>query len=398
MQKILKNPVNHAVCETVDQKEILNRVQNDSYGDLAVCHLRKLDDTKKSFDRVQNGDEAVAANDNQSVETLTRISNFRRAQIEILPSHKERGVFARLFCTSQGKEILNQVQNDSCGDLADCHPRETVDQKEILSQVQNDSYADLADCHSCEMDDMKKSKTSRKKAAFTLAEVLIAIGIIGVVAALTIPTISNNLRAKKLQSQFNKAFSDLNQLTRLVYQDTGMTFRENEIEVRSKNNTGSVSTPMAKFFFKYLKGYQHTNLSPYNYDKFRGLTNLTLGGEETTAYLCDRSNVFLDNAGRFFSLDDNTLNNICVDINGADRPNKWGVDRFIFYVTETNSVIPYTGASGGWGSLPLTPVTDEKKIENNCKSTSYAACSYFALKNKSPEGKGDYWHDFLNGK
>jgi hypothetical protein len=73
---------------------------------------------KKAFDRVQNNDKAVAEFEGQSVETLTRISNFRRAQIEILPSHSERGIFARLFHPLQGKEILNRVQNDSYGDLA----------------------------------------------------------------------------------------------------------------------------------------------------------------------------------------------------------------------------------------------------------------------------------------
>ena len=36
----------------------------------------------------------------------------------------------------------------------------------------------------------------RKKRAFTLAEVLITLGIIGVVAALTIPTLINNYQTK----------------------------------------------------------------------------------------------------------------------------------------------------------------------------------------------------------
>ena len=38
---------------------------------------------------------------------------------------------------------------------------------------------------------------------FTLAEVLITLGIIGVVAAMTIPALMNNVRATKLKSQFN---------------------------------------------------------------------------------------------------------------------------------------------------------------------------------------------------
>lgn len=45
---------------------------------------------------------------------------------------------------------------------------------------------------------------------FTLAEVLITLGIIGVVAAMTIPTLMVNLRAEKLKSQFEKTYADLN--------------------------------------------------------------------------------------------------------------------------------------------------------------------------------------------
>ena len=58
-----------------------------------------------------------------------------------------------------------------------CHPELVSGSqkvKEILNQVQNDNY----------------KKLPKKKLAFTLAEVLITLGIIGVVAAITIPTLS----------------------------------------------------------------------------------------------------------------------------------------------------------------------------------------------------------------
>ena len=48
---------------------------------------------------------------------------------------------------------------------------------------------------------------SLKKAAFTLAEVLITLGIIGVVAAMTIPTISHNIQQAVLKNQFKKFYS-----------------------------------------------------------------------------------------------------------------------------------------------------------------------------------------------
>lgn len=49
------------------------------------------------------------------------------------------------------------------------------------------------------------------KAGFTLAEVLITLGIIGVVAAMTIPTLISNTNSAKFKSQYKKTLSTLNQ-------------------------------------------------------------------------------------------------------------------------------------------------------------------------------------------
>ena len=45
----------------------------------------------------------------------------------------------------------------------------------------------------------------KKKAAFTLAEVLITLGIIGIVAAMTLPTLLSNVQDKILESESKKA-------------------------------------------------------------------------------------------------------------------------------------------------------------------------------------------------
>lgn len=50
-----------------------------------------------------------------------------------------------------------------------------------------------------------------KKDAFTLAEILITIGIIGVVAALTIPLLIQNSNSKKFVTQYKKSLSTLDQ-------------------------------------------------------------------------------------------------------------------------------------------------------------------------------------------
>ena len=50
-----------------------------------------------------------------------------------------------------------------------------------------------------------------KRSGFTLAEVLITLGIIGVVAAMTIPNLIANTNGAKFRSQFKKTVSTLNQ-------------------------------------------------------------------------------------------------------------------------------------------------------------------------------------------
>lgn len=51
--------------------------------------------------------------------------------------------------------------------------------------------------------------------AFTLAEVLITLGIIGVVAAMTIPSLIKQYQRIVLETQFNKAVSNLHQAVKL---------------------------------------------------------------------------------------------------------------------------------------------------------------------------------------
>ncbi|MDE6138739.1 MAG: type II secretion system GspH family protein, partial [Candidatus Gastranaerophilales bacterium] len=57
------------------------------------------------------------------------------------------------------------------------------------------------------------------KFGFTLAEVLITLGIIGVVAAITIPGLMLNYKAHRLRSQFLKSYSVIQQVFRQMEAD-----------------------------------------------------------------------------------------------------------------------------------------------------------------------------------
>ena len=60
-----------------------------------------------------------------------------------------------------------------------------------------------------------------KKLAFTLAEVLITLGIIGVVAALTLPALISNYKKQETTARLKKFYSTMSQAIILSENDNG---------------------------------------------------------------------------------------------------------------------------------------------------------------------------------
>ena len=221
---------------------------------------------------------------------------------------------------------------------------------------------------------------------------------------MTIPTIASRVTHKRLQAQFKKTYSDLNRATRTFYSDTDIPVHDYDVYVTSGQNTTSSNSLISKFM-TYFNGYSQDNTGNWsNFDKVHNIKNLNLNGIETTQYPCDQTKVYTDNVGRLYAMDDTSSAygkpvpfgpKICVDINGIDKPNKWGHDRFVFVFTEENAVVPYSGKS--WNTL-TDNLTDKKEIAKYCDkggSSVQHACAYFAINDISPDGKGSYWYNYL---
>lgn len=244
------------------------------------------------------------------------------------------------------------------------------------------------------------------KFGFTLAEVLITLGIIGVVAAITIPNLMTHLRNKKLESQFKKTYAELNIAARTFYAQEETSVHDADVILYGVNNSNSSSRKVLESFMKYYKSYTMTSSGMWwNFDTSKRITQQNLNGDATTQYPCDQSPVAIDMVGRLYALDDTSTRQvygnvdygpkICVDINGIDKPNRLGYDRFVFVFTANNAVVPYTGTA--WSGLNVNQ-TDENIIAKYCNKslkTPAHACAYFALKDKSPDGNGTYWGNFL---
>lgn len=64
----------------------------------------------------------------------------------------------------------------------------------------------------------------RKTNGFTLAEVLITLGVIGIVAAMTIPTLIANIKGAQYRTKFKKVISTLSNAARMSQEQYGFDF------------------------------------------------------------------------------------------------------------------------------------------------------------------------------
>lgn len=108
--------------------------------------------------------------------------------------------------------------------------------------------------------------TSNK--AFTLAEVLVTLGIIGVVASMTMPTLMNNQRKVVLENQLKKQYNVMSQALDLWKQETGViglykmyaTYNGSEYVNSSTFKSEYMSKLKASGTMDYKKG-------PFNFTK-----------------------------------------------------------------------------------------------------------------------------------
>ena len=177
----------------------------------------------------------------------------------------------------------------------------------------------------------------RRLAAFTLAEVLITLGIIGVVAALTLPSLIENHKKQVIVSRLNKVYSTLG--------NAFITAKEHEGEVDSWNLVDyTQSSEYENNVLYYILPYMKTLKICKNE---RGcFPDISYGSIGTTSYgvNIDRrdyySKAILNDGVLITAL---THRNNCtnegspcaairVDVNGSNPPNILGIDLHTFLV------------------------------------------------------------------
>ena len=179
--------------------------------------------------------------------------------------------------------------------------------------------------------------------AFTLAEVLITLGIIGVVAAMTLPTLIQNYRKNVAINQLKKSYSLLNQAWQniIVAEDvekiTNTEFYENVDKYCAFSNFDK--DKCEKLMNKYI---DMTWIQDPEYFYIIGLKD----GTALIDLMFNRSTKNLDTCKLIQSLGGNmcsTAFDFILDINGSKNPNKIGIDRFRFYVSDSGHLFPIYG-------------------------------------------------------
>lgn len=243
----------------------------------------------------------------------------------------------------------------------------------------------------------------KEQMGFTLAEILLTIGVIGVVVALTIPSLITKINNKGYVEHLIKTYSTLQNATNQMILEDGdvsnwdfTSYERNMEEQKNKDNSKN-----RQIFEKYIN---HLNVAKVCYYSVNS-TNECVPYKNLVKTLNGEPAFGIGSAGKYNTLwDDDTLilqngslitfrfrekyNSVVwglpsalafsIDVNGAKPPNIIGRDIFFLYLEKNGKIQPYV-RSGVY-----TNIVD---LKNTCEiNKSGHSCAYRVI----TEGKMNY--------
>lgn len=222
------------------------------------------------------------------------------------------------------------------------------------------------------------------KKGFTLAEVLITLAVIGIIASITIPNIINAQNDKEILARLKKSYSILSQtlMSAQAFNGsyTGWGLQDNS-NASSKHTYDNYIAPYVKTMKRCInEAGCWTNEITKSLDgrtTAAGAFDTGMGQNNVTFILTDGSIVSMDIYGNdvesVFGVTENlsypTLT-FAVDINGDKGPNQLGRDVFMFVLTK-NGLVPagidnssancYAGSTDGYAGYDCAA----KALKNN---------------------------------
>ncbi len=165
-----------------------------------------------------------------------------------------------------------------------------------------------------------------KRFGFTLAEVLITLGIIGVVAAMTMPTLMNSTNGAQYKTAYKKALSVLSQAVVL-----NVALDDYDL---SQTSAGTVSPSIYKLFYERMnvvndvkggeagEGWVAQNEPLAKFGNSAATNNYTLFFNDGITFVFDSTNSECTEGTEANKYEDENFCYGFIDINGSKHPNK----------------------------------------------------------------------------
>ena len=234
-----------------------------------------------------------------------------------------------------------------------------------------------------------------KKFGFTLAEVLITLGIIGVISALTMPTFTQKTQNSKIGPAVSKTSNAFTQAMKAVMAEAeadnlrstyvcadGTTTCASRVLL----NNDSKGTALFKNIARYLDGHYSAGSTTNAEQPIISQASAKIS--TTDLFVFSDGAVILFNpalilqSANFEGSDKAPQHNIyasslIIDINGAKGPNKYARDQFQFWIMEDGSLLPYGVVNAG--TYNTTTVTTGNQWTTRCPNNTAAPTDSLAM-------------------
>ena len=253
-----------------------------------------------------------------------------------------------------------------------------------------------------------------KKNAFTLAEVLITLGIIGIVAALTFPQLIKKYRYYVLENQFKKAYSIMQQVVLTARYNLGVnSMYEYCIQVDHPGEDASYINSkkcLSALNYAFVK---ETTTKPWNKDEH------SISRDKDSIMTYNRKKVVTEASGLAgltalwimrqaqdgllanFRINGYRIN-INIDVNGVKGPNQLGHDVFVLVIDNKKDMVTGLKQNKIYTDEELENMDFEEEYQkalagypcniNSGSTANGVGCGWFAINDINPAtGVKGYW-------
>lgn len=174
------------------------------------------------------------------------------------------------------------------------------------------------------------------KFGFTLAEVLITLGVIGIVSAVTLPIIHGNIQKYVLKNQFKKAYSNFSNVVNQVVMENGTNFACGLSDGTYKKHDCPIFWENIFKKYKVIKtcNYGENNCSPTYKTLDKVLEQGGKASNKTCSHFSGTTGIahFLTDGSIIYTTIGGYQDKVyyAIDVNGTKKPNQWGYD--VFYL------------------------------------------------------------------